>query len=366
MTLIVIILIIVAGLVLFVAILDTMSLTTDRAFPRNFLAIFIRLVIVCGLSGLYLVFDSTLDNDCCSDSATFSPEHRVGIYSWIILVLIVYAISVIRRQLFPPILEVVLNVVLGLGLILNTIVGVQVGHLAWVGNLPIGIFLFLELAKNHQKILQQTENYDYQNSIPSLRIAYLILHQPIWKKYPLLLVAALPVLIGLTFILLLFGQQPNSIILSFTQTYKHTFSQLDHECLNVACGGHYLCSVAAKGHPKVVKPIRYGKRRGAWIICNRQLLIANAFEDLMMQHFPRAHRFIRRQYDRVGDVVHRYYYWFEKAWLSDVIYYLMKPLEWLFLLVLYTFDRQPEDRIARQYLSGEDRRTLKGIVRERK
>ena len=34
----------------------------------------------------------------------------------------------------------------------------------------------------------------------------------------------------------------------------------------------------------------------------------------------------------------------------DIIYYLMKPLEWLFLLVLYLVDRKPENRIALQYI----------------
>ena len=47
----------------------------------------------------------------------------------------------------------------------------------------------------------------------------------------------------------------------------------------MTCGGHYLCSVAAKGHTQIVKPERFGVRNGGRIICNRQLLISNAFED---------------------------------------------------------------------------------------
>ncbi|MGN1181023.1 MAG: DUF6688 family protein [Suilimivivens sp.] len=30
----------------------------------------------------------------------------------------------------------------------------------------------------------------------------------------------------------------------------------------------------------------------------------------------------------------------------------MKPLEWIFLIVLYLFDEKPENRICRQYLPG--------------
>ena len=35
---------------------------------------------------------------------------------------------------------------------------------------------------------------------------------------------------------------------------------------------------------------------------------------------------------------------------ADAVYLIMKPLEWLFVAVLYLFDAKPEDRIARQYL----------------
>ena len=35
---------------------------------------------------------------------------------------------------------------------------------------------------------------------------------------------------------------------------------------------------------------------------------------------------------------------------ADITYLVMKPLEWIFLLVLYLTDRKPEDRIAKQYL----------------
>lgn len=35
--------------------------------------------------------------------------------------------------------------------------------------------------------------------------------------------------------------------------------------------------------------------------------------------------------------------------MSNITYVLMKPLEWCFLLVLYSVDKRPEDRIALQY-----------------
>jgi len=84
------------------------------------------------------------------------------------------------------------------------------------------------------------------------------------------------------------------------------------------------------------------------------LLISNAFEELIAIKLPKIHRFVRRQYNKVGNLVHRYYFVFENKYISDFIYLIMKPLEWFFLVVLYTFDSKPENRIAKQYLKPED------------
>jgi hypothetical protein len=34
---------------------------------------------------------------------------------------------------------------------------------------------------------------------------------------------------------------------------------------------------------------------------------------------------------------------------ADLVYFIMKPLEWIFLCVLYLTDAHPENRIAVQY-----------------
>jgi len=133
---------------------------------------------------------------------------------------------------------------------------------------------------------------------------------------------------------------------AFTMTADWTFSTqvppppIEYE-------GHYLCTVAAGGHKEVVKPLRYGKRRGAIIIVNRQLCIANAFEDYIQEKMPKFHKIIRTFYDTYGYPVSKHITTPHRA---DVIYILMKPLEWIFLLFLYTFDTNPEGRIKRQYL----------------
>jgi hypothetical protein len=157
---------------------------------------------------------------------------------------------------------------------------------------------------------------------------------------------AIPLLIVVIIILLLFGQQPDSIIKMFTETAEWTLSQkippprLDYD-------GHYLCTVAACGDEKVVKPLRVGKRNNELIIVNRQLLIANAFEDLIAERTPKLHKLIRKTYNKLGLPISKY---INTKRRSNTVYFIMKPLEWLFLLVLYTFDIKPENRIHRQYL----------------
>ena len=155
----------------------------------------------------------------------------------------------------------------------------------------------------------------------------------------------LPAALILIILYVLLGQGPDGVIKAFTMTADWTFSKqippppIDYE-------GHYLCTVAAGGHEKIVKPVRYGKRRGETIVVNRQLLASNAFEDLIMERTPRFHRAVRGFYDKHGYPVSKLITTRTRA---DVVYFVMKPLEWLFILFLYTFDTHPENRIAVQY-----------------
>lgn len=158
--------------------------------------------------------------------------------------------------------------------------------------------------------------------------------------------ALLPVLFLLVIILVLFGQQPDSFILVFTKTSDWILSK-EIAPPPVAYDTHYLCTVSLRGHRKLVKPIRYGMRRGEKIVVNRQLCVANAFEQLLEERTPRFHRAVRNFYDTYGYPVSKH---IKSAWSADITYLIMKPLEWIFLVVLYLFDEKPEDRICRQYL----------------
>lgn len=165
-----------------------------------------------------------------------------------------------------------------------------------------------------------------------------------WALYALLL--TLPLLCVIVMILLLFGQKPDSVIRAFTETSDWTLSTKIAPP-DVELGAHYLCTVAQRGHKRLVRPMRMGLRRGERIVVNRQLCVANAFEQLLEERMPRFHRAVRRFYDTYGYPVSRH---IRTPLAADAVYLMMKPLEWLFVAALYLFDAKPEDRIARQYL----------------
>lgn len=150
-------------------------------------------------------------------------------------------------------------------------------------------------------------------------------------------------------ILALFGQQPDSFIKAWTETSDWTLSQRVSPP-NVRVDEHYLCTVAAGGHKRIVKPIRMGERHGHRVVVNRQLCIANAFEQILEEWTPRFHKRVRHFYDTYGFPVARL---IRSRLAADIVYYLMKPLEWLFLIVIYFCDVKPENRIAVQYLPKE-------------
>lgn len=149
----------------------------------------------------------------------------------------------------------------------------------------------------------------------------------------------------LEILFILIGQGPDGFIKAFTMTADWTFSTQTPPP-PIEYKGHYLCTVAARGHKKIVKPLRYGNRLGERIIVNRQLLAANAFEDMIKEKLPHFHKFVRDIYDKYGYPISRHITTKSRA---DLTYIIMKPLEFIFILTLYTFDKNPENRIAVQY-----------------
>lgn len=159
------------------------------------------------------------------------------------------------------------------------------------------------------------------------------------------LLLTVPLLGVVIVILFLFGQQPDSFIRAWTETADWTFSRRIPP-QNIYYDEHYLCTVAAGGHRRIVKPLRSGLRHGHPVLVNRQLCIANAFEQVLQERTPKFHHAVRSFYDSFGYPIAKR---IRSPYTADIIYFVMKPLEWLFLLVLYSVDVKPENRIAVQY-----------------
>jgi hypothetical protein len=129
---------------------------------------------------------------------------------------------------------------------------------------------------------------------------------------------------------------------AFGRTCGWTLSQMTAP--DVDC--HYLYTVAAQGHPWLVRPLRMGVRRGRPIVVNRQLAVANAFEDLLRERSPRFARAVRAIYDRCALPVSRYLL---HPLAADLVYLAMLPAQAVFELSLRWCDADPEARIDRMY-----------------
>lgn len=159
---------------------------------------------------------------------------------------------------------------------------------------------------------------------------------------PTLLGHALAVVLGVLVLLEILGLEFTA---AFTQTCGWTLSQR-HAFAPDVCPGHYLCTVAANGHPRLVRPLRLGRRAGQLIVVNRQLAVANAFEDLLHERWPRFGRFARRTYDRVGFPI---CHWIRGPLAADLVYLAMLPAQFGFELALRCFDSDSEARVGRMY-----------------
>ncbi|HEV9037905.1 MAG TPA: DUF6688 family protein [Puia sp.] len=285
-----------------------------------------------------------------------SPEHRLSVMVLIACSFAAFIYSLYRKRLAPPLMEVLINCLLLSGIVVAIALMLQGGE--WIEGmvmcLPFVLQSMLLMADNHRMVIERLGEEEDDADSRWAGFCRRIILLPAWKKFPLFLLLCIPVVCLVSAVLLLFGQKPDSVIRAFTDAYKGDYFRVFGHGREPDLGAHYLCSVAAKGHPRLVRPIRMGERGGKPIKCNRQLLVSNAFEELLEQRLPGLHRPVRLLYNKIGAGIHRYYGVFDHAWVSDLIYILMKPLEWGFVAVLYLSDRRPEDRIARQYLRKED------------
>lgn len=252
----------------------------------------------------------------------------------------------------PPLLAVLCIGGLYLGILMAAAWLVQIADFTdWPGWLlmlwPVNLLLLTvkllrtKISEWNQGTLSRT---DRRGPVWLERLNALLQKSEHWPLYGLL-AAVLLLGIGVA-VLVLLGQRPDAIVRAWTETSDWNLS-LRQGPQNLVVDEHYLCTVAAGGHPRVVKPQRLGVRHGHRVVVNRQLCVANAFEQVLEERTPRFHKRVRGFYDRYGFPLARL---IRSQYVADLVYFLMKPLEWLFLIVLYLTDVRPENRIARQYL----------------
>lgn len=321
-----------------------------------------------------------INQDMSSLHEPFSRTHILSILILMLAGLVSYAYLKSKKETAPPLAAVLSMAGVYLGILVNLLVIIQLfGGVAAFGNVFPGDVLLLMLVPFNYILLsvnlliqvvkaqsrsvrerdmsivsggdseRKPEVVSKENPAPYKgrflndcnRILAASEH---WALYALLL--SLPLLCVIIAALLLFDQKPDSVIRAFTETSDWALSTKISPP-SVVIDSHYLCTVALRGHKKLVKPQRLGIRRGSKIMVNRQLCVANAFEQLLEERTPRFHRELRRFYDTYGYPISRH---IRTPLTADIIYLLMKPLEWMFVTVLYLFDTNPEDRIARQYL----------------
>lgn len=257
----------------------------------------------------------------------------------------------LKGNLLPPIILVLAMVFSVIGIFISIAVLLQLGSTKEYGNvggfmfpLPV-VYIFLafgllfKVLRNEGE-LSSTKTYRNKTLNKLNTLMANANRQPLF-----VLLLLIPVFVFVMAILVLLGQDYNSITKVFTETTTWHFSQKTHPPI-LDHRGHYLCTVAVCGDPEIVKPLRLGMRHGNEIVVNRQLLVANAFEELVQDISPRLHKVIRNIYDKYGYPLSQK---ITTTQSSNLVYRLMKPLEYLFLAVLYLCCSKPEEKINKQY-----------------
>ena len=321
-------------------------------------------IISIALFGLGLIVHSNpyyraidpIDMTCYSP---FSDRHAMTLIFYFIIFNASLLLVWIKNNVLPPLMLTLSLVFIAIGIILNIVILIQVSahnteSLQYASNsaeeqilfffapffsIVIGFSLIYDVKT--QKI-NETFERTYSNKYLNILNTFLATRSrnPVW-----IAILLFPVFFLVTLLLILFGQDTNSIVKLFTDTTTWKLSQQMHPPI-LDHTGHYLCTVAALGDPKIVKPLRIGQRNGKQIIVNRQLLIANAFEEMVQDFSPKLHRIIRQNYDKYGYNISTK---INTPHSSNITYMIMKPLEWLFLICLYLFCNNPEQKINSQY-----------------
>ena len=314
--------------------------------------------IVLGFYNSVMFYSDRYDYDAIVIHSGYIGVEYSPLASWHLLTFLTLCILsffayvlLCHKKILPPIITAIGMSALLIGCVLAFVFILQVGVINQIGILPllfpINIILLysrvIHLRAKEMATKISTEPPKYTNPLLKASARFLCFASS-WVFVSFLL--ALPLFCVVMVVLVLFGQRPDAIVKVFTDTAAWTFSQQvpnpDRQYV-----GHYLCTVAAEGDPRLVHPLRQGWRQGRKITVNRQLCVANSFEQVISEQFPRFHRIIRSWYDTYGYPLSKH---ITTPLRANIVYILMKPLEYFFIVFLYCVDTKPENRIAMQYL----------------
>lgn len=342
-------------LILFVRTLRWRTAQHHRPYYDTWVLGFLGVCQILYLSFMKEVVFSAGWREQLTNSESHSPLDPSR-YLWFLLLVILclfafYALWIKPTGQLPPLIPVLAIGILYIATIYVVLWTIQIydhHRLMDIYLLIPGITFLLIVAKTiaitvQTNALDVDRSVKLENSSVLARLNHYVIHAKAWPAAGFLV--ALPALGVACALLILLGQGPHALIRAFTDTSGWTLSQQTSPP-NVFVDEHYLCTVAAGGHERIVKPIRSGIRHGHPVVVNRQLLVANAFEEVIFDRLPGVHRRIRHFYDRYGfNLAQR----ITTKWAADIVWVLMKPAEWVFLTVIYLCVRHPEDLIAMQY-----------------
>ena len=118
----------------------------------------------------YLYASIDPKNDCCGDSAAFSPDHQLTILVFVVMCLGAYFYSSYRKKLSTPVIEINLNCLLVFGIVFNIVIALQTNQLSLAlgGNLPIILLTILVLVKNQRLFLEQHQDFQPKNKFETI------------------------------------------------------------------------------------------------------------------------------------------------------------------------------------------------------
>ncbi len=256
-----------------------------------------------------------------------------------------------------PLLLVIIPSALGTGIILFVVEFIHLFPMALLGGVffPFTFFALPIFALAYAVILLSVELYCVLQLNKSRfkerenkGLMYRFLHNLYFGRYAVLAqVLTFPLFITLVQCLfMLLGQEPDDIIKTFTESHDGLFGHgRCQDCVSYG-NSEYICTIAAFGSPKLVRPIHIGHRHGQLIKVTRQLKVCNAFEEMLIERAPKTQKVLRKFYDDLQIPIEK---WSKVKTIANVLYILIKPMEWTFLFTLYLLEKEPEKRIAKQY-----------------